>query len=114
MEGRIYMWFMLNVNKNIWNKNYNVDICKCAKSKFHAQILELWSELHHTNPNSKADILNEYLLYIKNILMNMKMLEPNYLGINCNKDIKIIDLYTQEGQILSKLNAEFKEWWGPN
>ena len=38
--------------------------------------------------------------------MNRKMLEPNNFGINCNKNIKIMDLYTQEGQILSKLNAE--------
>ena len=100
------MWLMLNVNTNILNKNYNADICKYAKSKFHAQILELWSELHHTNPYSKADTLNEYLLYNKNILMNRKMLEPNYFGVNCNADIKIMDLYTQDCPILSKLNVE--------
>ena len=31
-----------------------------------------------TIPVSKNDILNEYILYNKNILANTKMLEPNY------------------------------------
>ena len=56
---------MLNVNEDILNKNYNQDICKRARSKFHIQILQLWSEVHKINPISKNDILNEYLCITK-------------------------------------------------
>ena len=42
------MWYMLNVNENILNKNYSIDASKRARSKFHAQILQRWSEIHET------------------------------------------------------------------
>ena len=100
------MWFMLNIDENILNKNYNIEICKLAKSKFHTQILELWSKLHDTDPTHKQDILNEYLLYNKNIVINRKMLDPCYFGNGCNKNVEIMDLYTQEGKIVSQPIAE--------
>ena len=34
------------------------------------------------------------------------MLEPNYFGINCNKNLKFIDIYTQNGEIMSKVNVD--------
>ena len=53
------------------------------------------------------NILNEYILYNKNILANRKMLEPNYFGINCNENLKLIDIYTQNGEIMSKLSVRY-------
>ena len=41
-KGKSCMWYMLNVNENILNKNYSIDLCKRARNKFHAQILQLW------------------------------------------------------------------------
>ena len=58
------------------------------------------------NEMSWNDILNEYILYNKNILANRKMLEPNYFGINCNQNLKLIDIYTQNGEIMSKVNVD--------
>ena len=103
------MWYMLNVNENILNKNNNMEICKRAKNtlrKFHTQILQLWSEVHNTRPVSKNDILNEYLLYNKNILINRKVLEHIFFGKNCNVNIKLIDIYLQNGEIMSKAKVD--------
>ena len=67
------MWYMLNIDTKVLNKNYNNHICKRAKSNFHQQILQLSLELHETIPTNKTDILNEYIIYNKNILLNKKM-----------------------------------------
>ena len=85
------MWYMLNVDTNILNKNYNNHICKRAKSNFHQQVLKLWMEVHETNPTNKTDIFNEYIIYNKNILLNNKILEPSYFGRDSNQIIKIMD-----------------------
>ena len=58
------MWFMLNVDTKILYKNYNNNICIRAKTNFHIQIIQLWLEIHKTNPSNKTDILNEYIIYI--------------------------------------------------
>ena len=96
------MWYMLNVDTKVLNKNYNNRICKRAKSNFHQQILQLWPEVHETIPTNKTDILNEYIIYNKNILLNKKMLEPTYFGKDSNQNIKIMDIYTKKGLFQSK------------
>ena len=97
------MWYMLNVSENILNTYYNHDICKRKQRKFDVQILQLWSDVYRIKPKIKNDILNEYLLYKKNILLNSKMLEPNFIGKNCNVNLKLMDIYLQNGEIMSKL-----------
>ena len=99
-DGQTHMLSAMSPPLSWVDKNDNTEICRLAKSKFHTQILELWSQLHNMDPTHKQDILNEYLLYNKNIIVNRKMLAPCYFGNGCNKNVKIMDLYTQEGKIL--------------
>ena len=56
-----------------------------------------------THPNNKYDILNEYLFYNNNILMNNKMLQPVYLGPHCNQHIKLFYILSENGSIKPKL-----------
>ena len=79
---------MLNVSE-IHKTNYNNDICK----------RKLWSDEYRIKPKIQNDILNdinEYLLYNKKILLNRKMLEPNFFGKNCNMNLKLMDIYLQK------------------
>ena len=96
------MRYMLNINSDILNKNFGEEVVKNGKTMFHKQILELWAKLHGTNPKTKTDILNEYVLFNKHIRIDRKPIEAKYFGTNCNQNMKIVDILNNNGTTKSK------------
>ena len=101
-KWKICMRYMLNINKDTLNKNYNDEIVKKGKTMFHQQILELWAKLHGTDPKTKTEILNEYVLLNKHIKIERKPLEGKYFGNNCNENMKLTDILNSNGTTKSK------------
>ena len=57
---------MLSLNKNKLNKKIQFEKEKCL-TIFHEQILESWQKVYCTNPENNTEMLNEYVLYNKEI-----------------------------------------------
>ena len=49
-----------------------------SSSKFHNQTVESWYKFYTVNPSCTEEILNERLVYNKNILIGGKMITPTH------------------------------------
>ena len=70
---------MLSLNKNKLNKKIQFEKEKCLTT-FHEQILESWRKVYCINPESNTEMLNEYVLYNKEITVAKK--NTNYKSIS--------------------------------
>ena len=77
-----------NYTTNAWytsdalNKNLEEKQIENCKSKFHTQVLTSWIKLHQTDPISTDEILNEYLVLNKHILIGDKTIQTEFFGEN--------------------------------
>ena len=86
---------LLNVPKNLSNKNLNPGIiCNCI-SEFHKQTLTAWIKVFCKEPTNYNEITNQYLVYQKAIKINAKYLTHKFFE-GKNKDnickIKVLDM----------------------
>ena len=60
---------MLSLERNMPIKKVSLSqiVKKDIVSQFHKQVLESWYNFYGTDPNNTEEILNEYILYNKNI-----------------------------------------------
>ena len=104
-DWKLLFYKMLSLEKNMLNKKVNLtQIVKKDMSPFHKQVLESWYNFYGTDPNSTEEILNEYILYNKNITIANKSISlslfPNKFGHN----IKVMHILDQNSKILNKDN----------
>ena len=86
---------LLNVPKNLLNKNLDPVIIRNCKSEFHKQTLTAWIKVFCKEPTTFNDIINQYLVYNKAIKINNKYL-TQYFFKSKNKDniykMKVLDM----------------------
>ena len=71
-------------------------------SSFHKQVLESWYNFYGTDPNSTEEILNEYILYNKNITIAEKSISLSQFQNKFGYNIKVRHILDQNGKILNK------------
>ena len=88
---------MLGVPMEALNKNLDQKTIELCKSKFHRQILTSWIKLHQTDPTEVEEILNEYIILNKHILIENKTIQLNMYGQN-NNVLKIAHIIKEDGK----------------
>ena len=97
MERHISTLHMLGVPLNALNKNLDEKTKELCKSQFHRQVLTSWIKVHQTDPKSVEEILNEYIVLNKHILIENKTIQLNNFGQN-NNDLKIAHIIKEDGK----------------
>ena len=88
---------MIGVPLEALNKNLDENTKTLCKSKFHMQVLTSWIKLHQNDPKETDEILNEYIILNKHILVDNKMIQLNFFGQN-NNNIKIAHILKEDGK----------------
>ena len=101
---------MLSINRNMLNKKINLEYAKNCLSPFHRQVLESWIKVFCVKPETTTEILNEYILYNREIIIGKKIIALYQLPNKHSYDIKIVDILDSEGNILkrSQLNQKLE------
>ena len=93
---------MMQIEETLLNKKLDNAFLKRCVTPFHKQVLESWTEIYSSKPSNTREILNEYILYNKHIIIAKKTLSidrfPNTFGNN----VKIIDILDDNGDILKR------------
>ena len=103
-KWKTIMWKMLNIPKEILNKNPSKDITEQAKTIFHKQIVEAWLRINKCRDYNEETILNEYILHNKNIKIKGKMITRDFLKNENSNNIKIWDIIDDNGYLRKKEN----------
>ena len=75
---------------------------KIAKTKFYQQVLDCWYSFKNHQPKSRNEILNEYVLYNKFIIMGNRCLDCKILkNKEAHMKMKLVDLLDTNFQILN-------------
>ena len=103
-KWKISFLHLLNIGKNLLNKNLDLSIVNCCKSDFHKQILEGWIKIHSKEPKNYNEIVHQFLVYNKEIKIDRKQLTPTFFkSINANDifNIKILNMLNPQNTFLS-------------
>ena len=92
---------MLSINQNMLNKKINLEYAKNCLSPFHRQVLESWIKVFCVKPETTTEILNEYILYNREVIIGKKIIALDQLPNKYSYDIKI-DILDNEGNILKR------------
>ena len=65
---------------------------------FHRQVLESWIKVFCVKPETTTEILNEYILYNREIIIGKKIIALYQLPNKYFYDIKIVDILDNEGK----------------
>ena len=102
-DWKLLFYKMLSLEKNMLNKKVSLSqIVKNDMSSFHKQVLESWYNFYGTDPNSTEEILNEYILYNKNITIAKKSISLNQFPNKFGYNIKVRHILDQNCKILNK------------
>ncbi len=107
-KWKTLMWKMLNISTRLLNKNPSDTIIKLAKSDFHKQIIEAWLKINKSRKYNLNTILNEYILYNKNITVGNKMINKEFLNSNEAINMKMWDLLDENGTFVNLNNLSEK------
>ena len=101
---------MLLINRNMLNKKINLEYAKNCLSPFLRKVLESWIKVFCVKPETTTEILNEYILYNREIIIGKKIIALYQLPNKYSYDIKIVDILDNEGNILktSQLHQKFE------
>ena len=95
---------LLNIDKNMLNKNLDLQIATKCKTDFHKQLLSSWINMHCTDPKSYKEITNQYILYNKLLKINKKCILPAFFkGEDPSNipNIRILNLLSPQNTFLS-------------
>ena len=81
---------------------------KNCLSPFHRQVLESWIKVFCVKPETTTEILNEYILYNREIIIGKKIIALYQLPNKYSYDIKIVDILDNEGNILKRYQLNQK------
>ena len=99
---------MLSIYRNMLNKKINLEYAKHCLCPFHRQVLESWIEVFCVKPETTTEILNEYILYNREIIIGKKIIASYQLPNKYSYDIKIVDILDNKGNILKRSQLKQK------
>ena len=99
---------MLSINEFMLNKNIGLSYIENCLSPFHQQVLKNWDGFYGMEPVSNSKILNEYVLYNKNIKIGKRPITVNQFPNKYGNNLKILDILDNNGCILKRDNLNEK------
>ena len=101
---------MLSINEHMLNKNLPSSESNKCLSNFHKQVLDSWLTVKYTHPEKIEEILNQYILYNRNIKTGNKYITLEKFTNKFSWNVKIIDILDNNGNILKRniLNAKLE------
>ena len=96
-------WAMLNMNKTIYSKNPDLSLSMEAKTIYHKQLLKCWFHLVQSNPVTPLEVVNQFVLYNKEIKIENNMLTRTFMNNRFN-ELRINDIMTEDGNLISRAN----------
>ena len=82
---------MLSINEFMLNKKIGLSFIENCLSPFHQQVLECWDDFYGMEPVSNSEILNEYVLYNKNIKIGKRPITVNQFPNKYGNNLKLED-----------------------
>ena len=82
----------MQIEETLFNKKLDNAFIKRCVTPFHKQVLESWTEIYSSNPSNTREILNEYILYNKYIIIAKKTLSIDRFPNNFGHNVKILDI----------------------
>ena len=99
---------MLSINEFMLNKKIDLSFIENCLSPFHQQVLECWDDFYGMEPVSNSEILNEYVLYNKNIKIGKRPITVNQFPNKYGNNLKLLDILDNNGCILKRDNLNEK------
>ena len=108
VNSKVLFLKMLSINEFMLNKKIGLSYIQNCLSPFHQQVLESWDDFYGMEPVSNSEILNEYVLYNKNIKIGKRPITVNQFPNKYGNNLKILDILDNNGCILKRVNLNEK------
>ena len=96
--------YLLNIDKDMLNKNLDLQMAAKCKTEFHKQVLSSWITIHGTEPKSYKEITNQFLLFNKSLKINKKCILPSFFKSRDPSNIsniRVLNLLSQQNTFLN-------------
>ena len=103
-KWKITFLYLLNIGKDILNKNLDMKMVNKCKTDFHKQVLSSWIKIFCTEPESHIDIINQYLVHNKSLTINRKCIMPSFfkaVNSDVTYNIRILNILSPQNTFRS-------------
>ena len=105
-KWKILTWKLINIKA--YQFNMKMKEIPTSISKYHNQLLHIWFKYKSIYPNDIKDILNEYLLHNKHILIGNNTLTHKNSDVQIPNKTKLLDIIDNNGNIITLLEFNVK------